>query len=280
MGAHLRRLRKSKGLRLIDVVKAGLVGSAPTLSRIETGSTPLKEDVVLALARFYGAGDQDLQSLHKLIRRSESAAWWEEFRDAIPGWLERLISVESSAEEIRTYELQFVPGPLQSSSYARALSRHAYPHSSGGGDDDEVERKVKVRQARRENLTGPQGPAYYAVLDEAVLARPIGGHRVMRAQLRDLYNLEENHERIHIRILPFSASEEVIAPAPAITYLGMPSAPEDAMVYLEVRYGGSYLTDQDQVERHQLALANLWRNAVSRDATLGLLQKYIDQLSQ
>jgi transcriptional regulator with XRE-family HTH domain len=108
VGAHLRRLRKENGLRLVDVVQAGLVGSAPTLSRIENGTTPLKADLVLSLAQHYGVDDDEvLDSLVKLATRARDAQWWEEFRDVIPGWIERLISVETAAQEIRTYEVHY-----------------------------------------------------------------------------------------------------------------------------------------------------------------------------
>ncbi|MEV7145481.1 helix-turn-helix transcriptional regulator [Streptomyces sp. NPDC093084] len=281
VGLRLRELRRAKGQRLIDVAKAGVVGSAPTLSRIETGSTPLKEEVVLGLARFYGSSEEELDSLQKLMSRNQGVDWYEEFRDVIPYWVERLISAESSAQQIRTYEAQFVPGLLQNAAYAKALLQHGRPVTSDLGtdlSDEQIERRVEVRQRRGNILKGSQGPEYYAVLDEAVLARPIGGNAVMKSQLRDLYNYAENYERIGIRVLPFSTGDEVMAPASAITYLGMASGPEDAMVYLEVRYGGSYLTAPDLVELYQLALANLWHNAASRVETLNLLQKYIDRL--
>jgi transcriptional regulator with XRE-family HTH domain len=283
VGAHLRQLRKEQGLRLKDVVEAGMVGSAPTLSRIENGETPLKTDRVLALARFYGVSDPaQLDSLAKLASRSRDTQWWEEFRDAIPGWLERLISMEHTAHEIRTYEVQYVPGPLQTPEYTRALQQRAFPNATG--EDPEKlqvrrERVVKVRQRRRQLLHEAGAPDYYALVDEAVLARPVGGPAVMRGQLRELYNLEENAERIHIRVLPFKAGDEAMAPAPSITFLSFPSDREEDMVYLEVRSGGSYVTNPEQVERYQLALTTLWSKAASRDATLALLEHYISELN-
>ncbi|WP_406350925.1 helix-turn-helix transcriptional regulator [Streptomyces sp. NBC_01635] len=283
VGAHLRRLRKEQGLRLVDVVKAGLVGSAPTLSRIENGATPLKAEKVLSLARFYGVTtDSELDALVKLATRSHDAQWWEEFRDAIPGWLERLISVESFAEEIRTYEVQYVPGLLQTSAYSRAIMQRAFPDASLADPDKRqrrIERSVKVRQGRRALLNEASAPHFYALVDEAVLARPVGGASVMRQQLRELYSLEENVERIHIRVLPFSVGDEAMAPAPSITHLSFPADREEDMVYLEVRNGGSYVTNPEDVDRYRLALTVLWSKAATRDETLELLQHYIQQLS-
>ncbi|MEU7086869.1 helix-turn-helix domain-containing protein [Streptomyces achromogenes] len=283
VGAHLRRLRKEKGLRLVDVVKAGFVGSAPTLSRIENGETPLKADRVLALARFYGVTDpDDLESLAKLSSRSRTTQWWEEFRDAIPGWLERLISVEHAAREIRTYEVQYVPGLLQTPAYTRALMQRAFPDAITGDPvkrEARRERAARVRQGRRQALHADGSPNFYALVDEAVLARPVGGAAVMRGQLRELFSLEENTEHIHIRVLPFSAGDEAMAPAPAITYLSFPSDREEDMVYLEVPSGGSYVTNPEEVARYRLALTTLWGTATTREETLAMIDHYIRKLN-
>jgi hypothetical protein len=223
-----------------------------------------------------------LDALAKLASRSRDTQWWEEFRDAIPGWLERLISVEDAAQEMRTYEVQYVPGLLQIPSYARALMQRAFPDTAVE-DPDKLqarrERAVKVRQRRRQLLQDAGAPDYYALVDEAVLARPVGGAAVMRGQLRELYNLEENAERIHIRVLPFKAGDEAMAPAPSITYLSFPSDREEDMVYLEVRNGGSYLTNPEQVERYRLALTTLWSKAASREDSLALMDHYINKLN-
>ncbi|WP_405814370.1 helix-turn-helix transcriptional regulator [Streptomyces sp. NBC_01390] len=284
VGTHLRRLRKERGLRLKDVVgQVGQVGSAPTLSRIENGSTPLKADTVLALARFYGVTDQaQLDALERLVSSSQAPQWWEEFRDAIPGWLERLISVEASAQEIRTYEAQYVPGLLQTPSYARALMQQAIPAVSPAAEDQRqarLERAGRVRQTRRSLLNEPGAPDLFALMDESILARAVGGDSVMRGQLRALYNMEENEERIHIRILPFRAGAQGLAPAPALTLLSFPADREEDMVYLEVPSGGSYLTDPEGVQRYRLALTTLWSRATTRDETLAMIHRYIDQFA-
>lgn len=283
VGAHLRRLRKDRGLRLVDVVEAGLIGSAPTLSRLENGESPLKPDRVLSLAKFYGVTDpEQLESLERLASRSQDTQWWEEFRDAIPGWLERLISVEASAQEIRTYEVQYVPGLLQTAEYARALMKHALPGTSAEDAERQLlkrDRAVRVRQNRRNVLHDASAPDYYALVDEAVLARPVGGAAVMRMQLRELYSLEENMGNVHIRVLPFSAGDEAMAPAPSITYLSFPTHREVDMVYLEVRNGGSYLTNPEDVDRYRLVLTSLWHKAADREQTLKLLKGYIHKLS-
>ena len=51
------------------------------------------------------------------------------------------------------------------------------------GDDEAIERKIAVRAARQERLTADDPPECWAVLNEAVIRRVVGGADVMRAQL-------------------------------------------------------------------------------------------------
>jgi len=283
LGARLRQLRKDQGLRLVDVVKAGMIGSAATLSRVEKGETPLKPERVLALAMFYNVSDPvELATLEMHADRQKDVQWWEEFRDVIPGWTQRLLSVEASAESIRTYEMQYVPGLLQTSRYAEALVRHAIPApfpEDPGKQEEHQKRTVEVREKRQALLKEPGAPEYFALLDEGVLARPVGGRVVMRQQLRKLYDQEENEDRIHIRIMPFSTGDHGMAPAPGVTHLQFSDGGHEAdMVYLETRYGGSYLTNPEEVTHYKQALSGLWSKALTRKETLGMLEEYIARL--
>ncbi|MFE1521676.1 helix-turn-helix domain-containing protein [[Kitasatospora] papulosa] len=280
LGAYLRQLRKSQGLRLSDVVNAGIVGSVPTLSRIERAATPLREETVLALARHYGVTDvAKLDVLCTLTRHSRNDDWWSGFRDVVPGWMERLISVEASARTIRTYELQYIPGLLQTSAYTRALMQ---AHHKTGMDAAErersIERRVEVRANRRKLLAGSSAPQYYAVLDQSILVRRVGGKAVMREQLRELYNMEENREHVHLRVLPFDRGADALAPASSITYLTFPSGQTEDVLYLEVPDGGTYVTQPGDIKRYMLALSSLWGLAASRAETMEILDQRIGEL--
>jgi hypothetical protein len=262
------------------VVKAGVVGSVPTLSRIERATTPLREATVLALARHYGVTDpDDLEIMCTLVRQSLNEDWWSGFRDAVPGWVERLFSVEASARAIRTYELQYIPGLLQTSAYARALMQaHYLPGLDGEDRDRAIERKVEVRENRRRLLAKASAPQYYAVIDESVLFRRVGGAAVMREQLRTLYSMEENREHVHIRVIPSSRGAEAMAPAASITHLTFPVGHAEDLLYLEVPDGGTYVTQPEDVKRYTLALTSLWHLAADRNQTMRILEDHIGRL--
>ena len=78
-----------------------------------------------------------------------------------------------------------LPGLLQTAAYYRAFLQTA----PAAGSEDEIERKITVRLARQERLTGDDAPEYWAVLNEAVIRRTVGGADVMREQLNHIAEL-------------------------------------------------------------------------------------------
>lgn len=282
LGARLRQLREGLGLRGADVVKAGVIGSVATLSRIENAVTPLREEIVLALARYYGVTEaEELDIIASLVQKSHTDAWWGEFHDVVPGWMERLISVEASAKAIRTYQLQYIPGLLQTGPYARALMQvHSEPGIDAPQIERNVERRGRVRLIRQGLLQSSSPPQYYAVMDENTLMRKVGGTAVMREQLRQLYSWEENREHVHLRIIPFDRGAEALAPAPSMTHLAFPPGREMDMVYLEVPDSGTYVTRPQDLVRYKLAMTRLWELAATRAETLQILERHITNLEE
>ena len=92
------------------------------------------------------------------------------------------LGLEEAASLIRTYEVHFVPGLLQTPDYTRAVVELGYGHVSAA----EIDRRTELRQRRQEVLRRPSPPHLWAVIDEAVLRRPVGDEDVMRAQIEAL----------------------------------------------------------------------------------------------
>lgn len=77
-----------------------------------------------------------------------------------------------------------MPGLLQTAEYARAMLA-TRPNTS----DDEVDDLVAARLARQAVLDRDDPPLLWAVIDEAVLHRPVGDAKVMRDQLTHLVEM-------------------------------------------------------------------------------------------
>src|SRR4051812_8281281 len=121
LGAQLRRLRESSG-----VTREGagweIRSSESKISRMELGRVGFKERDVADLLTLYGVSAIDERAaLLKLARDANSHGWWHRYGDVLPTWFQSYLGLEAAAALIRTYEVQFVPGLLQTPEYARAV---------------------------------------------------------------------------------------------------------------------------------------------------------------
>ena len=126
------------------------------------------------LLSLYGVTDEaEREKLLALARTASAPDWWQQYSDILPRWLELYIGLEKAASVIRTYEVQFVHGLMQTEDYARAVILISNAHASA----EEIERRVSLRMQRQELLVQPDAPELWAVLDEAALRRSPDGHR-------------------------------------------------------------------------------------------------------
>ena len=171
LGAQLRRLRETAG---ISAEEAGydIRASRSKISRMETGRVGLKVRDVEDLLTLYGVtGEQQRAKVVALARQSRAPQWWAKYNDILPDWFETYLGLESAATSIRSFETQFVPGLFQTEDYARAVTRLGHQTALA----DEIEHRVGLRLRRQELLARAQPPRIWAVMDEAVLRRPVAG---------------------------------------------------------------------------------------------------------
>ncbi|MFE2159925.1 helix-turn-helix domain-containing protein [Streptomyces lydicus] len=269
LGAHLRYLRRSKGLAIKDVAPQ-IRASISKISRMERAESPPREQDVLDLARHYGVDSpEQLEEIRELVRRAKARSWLHQYSDITPGWLKRLIGVEDSATEIRTYETQLVPGLLQIPDYTRAVIKASMPDAT----EDEIERRVELRMLRQQLLDRESRPRLVALLDEGILRRPTGGPRVMCQQLRHLRRMAAL-DGINIRIVTFDKGAS-IGPGAPVTHLAFAANGPAEMIYLEQINSALYLSKRADVESYRLVLDELAYAAESRRASMRLLGEAI-----
>lgn len=118
---------------------------------------------------------------------------------AIANYFEVARPLELQATMIREFALSYVPGILQTEAYARAVLSDTFPPKR----EEERDRQVVTRLERARILDDPVTPIVWALLDEAVIRRPVGGREVMAAQVMRIVDLVEAG-RIRAHILPLS----------------------------------------------------------------------------
>ena len=172
VGAALRRLRETAGLSREEAGRA-IDAPASAISQMELGRIGCRLRDVIDLCTLYGVTDQvERATLLGLVRQASRPEWWRAYRDVIPGWFVHYLGLEQSASLIRSYELQLIPGLLQTADYARAVIELGH----GGAPEQEIERRVELRLRRQDVLRSARAPRLWAVIDEAALRLADRGH--------------------------------------------------------------------------------------------------------
>jgi transcriptional regulator with XRE-family HTH domain len=197
LGTQLRRLREEAEISQEDAGTA-IRSSASKISRMELGRIPIKARDLTDLLTLYGDTDEaERMSMLALSSDGSVPGWWQAYGDAVPAWVKPYLGLEQAARLIRSYDVQFVSGLLQTPEYARAV--FSLPGASPG---ERAERQLAVRMRRQEILHRADAPHLWAVIDESALRRPVGGTAVMRAQIEHLLEISRLRH-VNIQVLPF-----------------------------------------------------------------------------
>ncbi|CAO5180597.1 HTH cro/C1-type domain-containing protein [Frankia sp. AiPs1] len=272
LGSQLRRLREEKGISR-ETAGYHIRASESKISRMELGRVSFKERDVADLLTFYQVTeDADRAPLLTLVREANSAGWWQNFNDVLPNWFQPYVGLEESAQLIRTYEVQFIPGLLQTEDYARAI----ITNGGNGLLTETVERRVSVRMNRQKLLYRASPPRLWMVVDEAALHRPIGGPKVMRGQIEHLIELGEL-PNLTLQVMPFSFGGHA-AEGGAFTILRFPEMDLPDVVYLEQLTSSSYLDKREEVDRYMEVYNRLSVDSTTPAETPDLLRQIVSTL--
>jgi transcriptional regulator with XRE-family HTH domain len=263
LGGALRRRREAAGVsreRAGEAIRA----SPAKISRLELGRVGFKERDVADLLTAYGVHDPaERAEFLDLARQANTPGWWHRYSDLLPAWFETYLGLEQAASVIRNYEIQFIPGLLQTREYARAVTM------LGHNDPVEVERRVELRLQRQELLTGPNPPRLWAVIDEAALRRSLLDPAQSREQLTHLIAMNEQ-PNISLQVAPFSYGGHAAAGGPfAILRFADPGLPD--VVYLEQLTSALYLDKRADVEHYAAVMDRLCAQVEPPDRTAEIL---------
>ncbi|MCW2919602.1 MAG: hypothetical protein JWN52_7670 [Actinomycetia bacterium] len=272
LGAQLRHLREASNIGR-DAAGYAIRASGSKISRLELGRVGFKERDVADLLTLYGVTDQKQREvLLSLASRANVPGWWQNYADILASWFEVYVGLEEAASRIRAYEVQFVPGLLQTEEYARAVTLLGHPEAT----DEEIDRRVDLRVTRQRLLTGTDATHLWAVVDEAALRRPLGGAQVMRAQLDHLIEMTAS-PNVTLQIVPFMRGGHAAAGGPfSILRFAEPDLPD--VVYMEQLTSAVYLDKPEDVDRYLAVMERLCVDAEPASATVGFLRQIRDEL--
>ncbi|MEU9128657.1 helix-turn-helix transcriptional regulator [Kitasatospora sp. NPDC048540] len=271
LGSRLRRLREASGVTR-EQAGYSIRASESKISRMELGRVGFKARDVADLLTLYGVHEDDSRAaVLGLLQEANAPAWWQSYGDAVPGWFQAYLGLEEAACTIGSYELQFVPGLLQTEEYARAVIRLGNPATPAA----EIDRRVAVRLRRQRLLETRPAAELLIIVDEAALRRPCGGPEVMRRQLHRLVELAA-HPHLTLQVMPLGGGG-LAAESGSFTVLSFPERDLPDLVYLEQFTGALYLDRPAEVAEYAAALERLRAESLTPERTAALLHTILQE---
>jgi transcriptional regulator with XRE-family HTH domain len=266
LGATLRRLREARGItaqRAAEAIRA----SDSKISRIELGRHGAREIDVSDLLTLYGVTETaEREQLLQLASDALARPWWHGQADILPVWFQTYLGLEEAADALESYDTHFVPGLLQTADYAAALLTQA------DFSQEEIARFLNLRAQRTERFAAGGG-RLAAVIDEAVLRRPVGGRDVFAAQLE---YLEEAARRraVAVRIRPFAAGAPLGPSGFTILHFADEALPD--AVYTEQLTSASYVDRPADVSRYAATMDLLVNTSKPASQTAAMIAGALD----
>jgi transcriptional regulator with XRE-family HTH domain len=187
-----------------------------------------------------------------------------------PDWFRDFADEESKAVAGHYYEVQVVPGILQTPAYAETVFRYRRPLY----DEETIARRLADRLARQAIFEKWPAPTMSFVIEEAILHRPLGGRDAFREQLLRLIEVAELRN-VTLQVQPLDR-EEHPALGGAFTLL----TPKGRR---EVAYTESYghprlITDPEEVRMYTERYGIIRAQALTPRESLELIEKMVGEL--
>ncbi|MFE5729801.1 helix-turn-helix domain-containing protein [Streptomyces sp. NPDC056528] len=262
LGKILKVLRRNAGLSQAELSDLAHC-SEDLISSVERGVRTPQPDFLVRVDPLVKAGGV-LAATADEVRAALAKA-----RVRHPDWFRDFADEEAKAVALHYYEVQAVPGVLQTPAYARSLFEHSRPLL----DEATIEKRVADRISRQVLLDQWPAPTISFVLEAAVLLRPFGGPEVHREQLLRILEVARRRT-IELQIMPQDKPEH--------PYLGAPFTLITAKGRREVAYTEIYghsrlITDPEEVRMYTERYGIIRAQALTKRESLDWIEKLLGE---
>lgn len=265
LAAELRRLREDSRLTG-DTVARHLNWSASKVSRYELARTGLKPGEVARLLDLYQVTGAARTELLGLATDAAKKGWWDAFADVLPEELTELIGLETDAKAALSWQIECVPGLLQTEQYAHHVNR-GY-RQVVGMPPTMMDRRVRARLLRQQILTRDRPLRLSVVIDESALLRGVADAPVMRAQMSHLLEVSRR-SNVAIHVLPLAGIHDTILPSFVVLEFDAATLPD--VVYAEHLVVNHYFDGEADTYHYKEAYQRLVSAALSPADSRGLI---------
>ncbi|MFD3724474.1 helix-turn-helix domain-containing protein [Streptomyces sp. NPDC058671] len=263
LGKIIKVLRKNAGLSQAELAEITHCGE-DLISAMERGVRTPQPDFLIRADPVLNAGGVLIAAVDDV---REALA---KVRVRHPDWFRSFAGAEAEAVALHYYEVQAVPGLLQTEAYARAVMRHRRPV----WDEQTIEKWVADRLARQSVFDKWPPTTISFVLEEAILRRPTGGRSVHREQLRRIMEIA-SRRTVHLQVMPLSWEEHPSLDG-AFTLLTPKGRREVA--YTEIYGHPRLITDPEEVRTYTERYGIIRAQALTPQEPLELIEKMLGEL--
>jgi hypothetical protein len=203
-----------------------------------------------------------------LARNAKKRGWYLSYHGVANPENIDFAELENDSVSVSNFQIDLIPGLLQTPDYARAVFRTGLPQIT----EDLIEHRVELRTTRQQRVLAGD-LSVWAVITEAALIRAMGGRDVHIAQLSRLLELAAL-PNVQFQVIPTRAGEHVSMGVPFSCFKFDDGFGAVAVDHLT---GTLFLEEEPDVERYRLAFLHLCSAALSPQDTLAMLRRYIKE---
>lgn len=274
LGSRLRVLREAAGVSSDDAA-AHIGKNRSTVSRLESGHSPIKDVDLEALLDFYGLRDgQERVALLTLNARLNEKKGWSRYRQHLESWYCSYLVLESAAQSIFTYEARFIPGLLQTPEYAEATIRARF------SDDEQVRRLVDIRRYRQSEILRVPSRHHpvaqlWAIIDKTALEDNLDDRGIMRRQIEFLKEADARYRHVTIQVVTRGAHA---ARSNSFSILRLRGSMLAEVFYLEHLHDAQFIDDPHRSDTYRIAWNEICLAVNPRQRTQDLLDQALRRL--
>jgi transcriptional regulator with XRE-family HTH domain len=256
-----------------DVVAERLNWARSKISKLENASQTITAADVLSMALVYGVPAAERDELVAEVQHATERGWWLSYGDVVTAkQFDRYVDFESEAVSLVNFEIDLIPGLLQTEDYASAVARAFTP----AADQGQIQHRVELRKRRQARLFADQPIEFDGVVNEVALRQRVGGTDVLRAQLKHLARIS-HLPNVSIRMIPFGVGAYPAMGRPFVV-LRFDRPEWSDVAYQENLNSCIYVEDADEVAQYTAAYTGLCERALSKDDTLLAIESLASEI--